>query len=120
MKAITADQEFQKLHVPPDVTIVPCPVCGSTPELWQHVHQKTLLAQKVVMCSRDEPFGPQIKDGGAVDIGCLLLMPPEAFYRPRIKEAVDYWNEYAKSLQQMQRRNHWKTAKVLRTKKAKP
>ena len=46
--------------------------------------------------------------------GCLLYLPPQPFYRATIREAVRYWNDYAKALEKLRRAKHWETAKVLR------
>jgi hypothetical protein len=39
---------------------------------------------------------------------------PDDFYRETGREAVRYWNEYAKALTATQRANRLKTAQVLR------
>ena len=49
------------------------------------------------MCSNGEPFLPQ---DGLFD-GCLLNLPPKNFYKPTVREAVKYWNDYASALMAM-------------------
>jgi len=93
--------------------IEPCPVCGAEPELWKYSKDfENGPVEKVVMCSTNSAFGPQ--EEGYCD-GCLLYMPPQAFYNQRISGAVKYWNEHAKALNAMRRGNNWSRSKVLRT-----
>jgi len=42
----------------------------------------------VVICANREP----LEDN---DEGCLLLIPPERFYRSTLQEAADVWNDFA-------------------------
>lgn len=72
-----------------------CPCCNQPPALWQYSKSPTDSTSKVVMCSYGEVIGPQ---DGAINDGCLLYMPPDDFYQPTIREAVRFWNEYAKAL----------------------
>ena len=90
----------QIVSVPPNggAVLEPCPVCGSAGQLWQYSTSPTAPRQLVVMCSHGEPIGPQ---DGIRNEGCLLYMPPEAFYQARIADAVRYWNEFAKALTAM-------------------
>lgn len=77
-------------------SIEACPVCGSAAELWSHSKDfATGPILKAVMCSNGDAFGPQ---GEEIFGGCLLYMPPSAFYQPTIREAVKYWNQYAVAL----------------------
>ena len=91
-----------------------CPVCGSPAELWQYSPALLAPSTKVGMCTNGDQFGPQLGIAGIVDSGCLLYMPPDDFYRPTIREAAKYWNEYAKALERLQRKNRWATASVCR------
>ena len=89
-----------------------CPVCGAKPGLWRCSESETAPATKTVMCTTGEPIGPQ---DGMVNEGCLLYMPPDNFYRPTEREAVSYWNAFAKAITVLQRKNRWSEARVLRT-----
>lgn len=95
----------------PDTPLEGCPVCASTAELWQFSQTEDGPTTKVVMCSNGEKIGPQ---DGSAHAGCPLYMPDDEHYRATIREAVKYWNEYAKALGSLQRANRWKTAQVLR------
>lgn len=104
------NEQYTQLEWPTVVALEACPCCGSTPELWQYITEAG-DAQKVVMCPNSEPIGPQ---DGIADEGCLLYMPPNGFYRATIREALKYWNEFAKALMVQQRKNRWATHQVLR------
>ena len=91
-----------------------CPVCGSVPQAWQYVESRHAPVEKVVMCSYTQPIGTM--QNGLVNEGCLLYMPPEQFYQPTLKAAVEYWNEFAKALSALRRANNWNSASVLRDK----
>lgn len=84
-----------------------CPVCGATPQLWLYVESKHAPVERVVMCSHKEPIGEM--QNGLVNEGCLLYMPPEQFYQPTERAAVDYWNTFAKALSALRRKNNWKS-----------
>lgn len=103
--------DYKRLEPAAGVKLYPCPVCAADAELWQYSEALTSPTKKVVMCSRGEAFGPQ---SGLVDEGCLLYMPPGAFYKPSIRDAVKYWNDYAVALGKIQRAGRWARAKVLR------
>lgn len=92
-----------------------CPCCGAAPELWQHIDPKTSNCTKVVMCSNGTKFGPQ---DGIANEGCPLYMPSDGHYMPTIREAVKYWNDFAKALGAMQRRNRWAAHRVIRGEQA--
>lgn len=72
-----------------------CPVCGAKSELWQYSLSPTDPTSKVVMCSRGEDIGPRTDGFGN---SCLLVLPPQDFYRATMREAVAYWNGYAAAL----------------------
>jgi hypothetical protein len=76
-------------------TLAPCPVCGSAASLWQYSTSETAPRKLLVCCTNGEPIGPQ---DGLVGEGCLLYLPPNNFYRETIRDAVRYWNEFAKAL----------------------
>lgn len=95
------------LPAPPEA-IEPCPCCGSSARVWEFVGA---TVQRVVMCDHEGDIGPR---DSLVYEGCLLQMPPDDFYRGTGRDAVRYWNEYAKALTATQRANRWKTAQVLR------
>lgn len=78
--------------------VAKCPVCHAPPSLWQFT-EKGGTASKLVCCTRGDPFGPQVSDHvGLMNEGCLLFMPPDAFYRATRREAINYWNAYAEAL----------------------
>lgn len=106
----TPHDDYKQLDLP-DTPLEACPICASEAELWQFSKANDGPCTKAVMCSNGEQFGPQDGLGGD---GCPLFMPHETHYRATIREAVKYWNEYAKSLTKIQRANRWKNAKVLR------
>lgn len=72
-----------------------CPVCGAAAELWQYSESDAAPTSKAGMCSRSDAIGPRDE---FVSDGCLLLMPPQDFYRATIREAVAYWNAFAAAL----------------------
>ena len=91
-----AKEEYKAAEFPAGVHVECCPVCGSLAELWMH---STDFANgpiaKAVMCSMGNEIKPR---DGIVNSGCLLYMPPDDFYRPTVKEAIAYWNEFAASI----------------------
>ena len=101
---------YKQLDTPEGLELCPC--CGSAAQLWQYSESATAPTSKVICCENAEQFGPQ---DGLVNGGCLLYMPPEGFYRPTLREAVKYWNEYAKALTSQQRARRWEAAQVLRS-----
>lgn len=111
-----ATGDYTSIPTPEGVTFAACPCCGSTPSLWQYIENDE-SASKAVMCDNGTAFGPQ---SGLTDEGCPLNMPPQGFYRATIREAVNYWNEYAKALTAQQRANRWRTAQVLRNETQEP
>jgi len=90
-----------------------CPCCGAGMQLWQYSTSETAETSKVVMCSNGDSFGPQT---GSANGGCPLYMPPQDHYKATAREAIKYWNAYAKALLSLQRTNRWSRAKVLRAK----
>lgn len=102
--------EYAQLKIPSNMAIEPCPVCGFDATLWEHI-TKDGGAQKVVMCSHGEAIGPQDAE---VLAGCQLYMPPNDFYAATIREAISYWNEFAKALNALRRQNNWKRHSALR------
>lgn len=102
---------YKQIETPQGSSLLPCPCCGSEAHVWQFSESETAPTTNSVMCDNGGPIGPQ---DGIVGAGCLLYMPPDAFYRPTIREAVKYWNDYAQALCSMQRTNRWKVESVLR------
>lgn len=90
---------------------LPCPCCGGDAEVWQFSESGESPTTKVVMCKHGNAIGPQ---DGITNEGCMLYMPPNEFYRPTIREAINYWNEFAKALQSLQRTNRWARARATR------
>lgn len=103
--------EYKRLEIPAGVTLRPCPACGADAELWQYSKSETSPTNKIGMCSNGTAIGPQ---QGLVHEGCLLFMPPDEFYQATIREAVKFWNEYARALEIIQRANRWKRHSALR------
>jgi hypothetical protein len=102
VEGIVGREEFKPGELPEGSTLARCPVCGSEAELWLHsLDFEHGPINKAVMCSNGEPFLPQ---DGLFDC-CLLCMPPNGFYRPTVREAVKYWNEYAAALIAMRETN---------------
>lgn len=102
--------DYTHIPTPEGIALDLCPCCGSKADVWQYIEEDE-SASKAAMCTNGAAFGPQ---DGAADEGCPLNMPPQGFYRATIREAVAYWNEYAKALTKQQRENRWKAAQVLR------
>lgn len=102
---------YKKVDAPVGAHIEVCPVCGAIGELWRYSEADDAPTSTAVMCTNGEKFGPQ---DGLRNEGCLLFMPPENFYRATLREAVKYWNEYAKALEAQRRKRHWESTEVLR------
>ncbi len=103
---------YKQLDTPDGLELCPC--CGSAAQLWQYSESATAPTSKVICCENGEKFGPQ---DGMANEGCLLYMPPENFYRATIREAMKFWNEYAKALTSQQRKRRWEKARVIRSTK---
>lgn len=94
----TPREQYNCLEEVCSIAVEKCPVCHARPSLWEYVNTHG-NASKVVCCTRGEPFGPQMLTvTGLMNEGCLLYMPPDAFYRATRREAVKYWNTYAEAL----------------------
>jgi hypothetical protein len=92
---MSAHDEYKALDTPVGQHIAACPVCGAAGALWQYSKSEQDATTKAVMCTNGEAIGPQ---DGVVNEGCLLYLPPRGFYQATIREAIKYWNEYAKAL----------------------
>ena len=106
---------YKQLDTPENLELCPC--CGSVAQLWQYSESATAPTSKAICCANGDKFGPQ---DGMANEGCLLYMPPENFYRATIREAVNFWNEYAKALTSQQRARRWEKARVIRSTQYKP
>lgn len=93
---------FKSIETPIGTTLATCPVCASEAGLWRYSDSPNDPTETLVMCSNGAAFGPQT---GIQYQGCLLYMPPPEFYRDTIREAVKYWNGYAKALNELRERN---------------
>ena len=102
--------EYTRLDTPSGTHLESCPCCGSAPGIWQYVDDAG-DATKVVMCTFGDSIGPQ---NGLQSSGCPLYFPSMESYRATIREAVKYWNEFAKALTKVQRENRWEAHKVMR------
>jgi hypothetical protein len=110
---VKADNELYRLaERHPCRTIEPCPICGADAELWEYSDDfENAAVTKVVMCTNADRIGPQV---GGLNDGCMLYMPPEEFYHPRIVAAVDYWNSYAVAIGIQRRKRNWDRSSALR------
>lgn len=108
---IVMRDDYYLMEPPPAEALEACPCCGSSARVWVYAEDPTMPVTRVVMCDHSGSIGPR---DALVYEGCLLQMPPDDFYRETGREAVRYWNEYAKALTATQRANRWKTAQVLR------
>lgn len=86
---------YHAIKIPDGMQIAPCPCCGAAPELWEYTAEAGGACTKVVMCSTSEGIGPQEH---IVNEGCPMYMPNNEFYRPTQREAVAYWNFFARAL----------------------
>lgn len=101
--------DYKPLETPAGVER--CPVCGSEAQLWQYSDSPNSPVKRLVMCSHGDKIGPQ---NGLIHEGCLLYMPGDDFYRETARDAVRFWNEFAKALSTLRRQNNWQHAQVLR------
>ena len=103
--------DYYLMEPPPVEAVEACPCCGSSARVWVYSEDPTMPVTRVVMCDHSDSIGPR---DSLVYEGCLLQMPPDDFYRETGRDAVRYWNEYAKALTAAQRANRWNTSQVLR------
>ena len=78
------DDTYEKARDPLKRYIARCPVCGSDAGLWTRKLGN-------VMCSNNQPIGPQEDDG-------YCGGPPGNFYKARKADAIAYWTAYADAL----------------------
>ena len=102
--------EYKRLDTPSGAHLEPCPCCGSIPKVRQYVDDLGDTT-KVVMCSFGSPIGPQNDE---LSNGCPLYFPSMEAYRATIREAVEYWNEFAKALTAIRRESRREARKVMR------
>ncbi len=102
---------YRLMEPAPTEPVEPCPCCGSSARVWEYIEDEHHAVTRVVMCDHEGDIGPR---SSLVYEGCLLQMPPDDFYRETGRDAVRYWNKYAKALTATQRANRWKTAQILR------
>ncbi len=103
--------EYRQMEPPPVEPVEHCPCCSSSATVWEYSQNPTDEVTRVVMCDHQGDLGPR---DALVYTGCLLSMPPQDFYKTTGREAVRYWNDYAKALNALRRSNNWTAAKVLR------
>lgn len=101
--------DYKPLETPAGVER--CPVCGAEAQLWQYSEDANSPVKRLVMCSHGDKIGPQ---NGLIHEGCLLYMPGNEFYRETARDAVRFWNEFAKALNALRRANNWKHARPMR------
>lgn len=104
--------DYYLMEPQPAEPVEACPCCGSSARVWVYAEDEHHPVTRVVMCDQQGDIGPR---DSLMCEGCLLQMPPDDFYRETGRDAVRYWNEYAKALTAAQRANRWKTAQALRT-----
>ena len=102
--------EYTLLNTPGGTHLDPCPCCGSNPRVRQYIDDNGDATQ-VVMCSFGDPIGPQNDE---LSNGCPLHSPSLEAYRTTVQEAVSYWNEFAKALLAIQRRNRYESPAAFR------
>jgi hypothetical protein len=90
-----------RIYLPADA-LEACPCCGSSARVWEYVEKTGGPVVRVAMCDHEGSIGPR---DALVYEGCLLQMPPDDFYRGTGRDAVRYWNGYAKALMAAQRAN---------------
>lgn len=100
---------YYPLDTPADTPLSICPACNAVAGLWRHTEAEVAadlphsVPQYVVMCNYGDRIGPQ---RGMRHEGCLLHMPPDAFYKAQISEAITYWNDFARALRDLRLRHH--------------
>jgi len=87
--------DYYLMEPPPAEPVAACPCCGSSARVWVYAEDLDMPVTRVVMCDHSGDIGPR---DSLVYEGCLLQMPPDDFYRETGRDAVRYWNEYAKAL----------------------
>lgn len=92
-------------QVPCGVLLEPCPVCSGKAEAWEFSEKHTDPVKRLIACENGDPIGPQ---DHLVGSGCLLFMPPDAFYHDTMRSASRYWNEFAKAMRQLREANELK------------
>ena len=108
---MTVHNDYRPMVPPPSEPIEPCPCCGSAASVWEYSEKPTDEVQRVVMCEKAEDLGPR---EGLVYTGCLLYMPPNDFYKATGRDAVRYWNEFAKATNAHRRMASWARHSALR------
>jgi hypothetical protein len=108
---VSPHDDYKRVEFAPGQHVEPCPVCAADAELWQYSVSETAPTTKVVMCSHGDDLGP--RDALAFS-GCLLYMPPNDFYKATARDAVKFWNEFAKTVGVVRRKRSWQRARVLR------
>jgi len=91
---------YRPMEPQPADAVDECPCCGDKASVWEYVESPNHPVTRVVMCDYSGSIGPR---DAAVYEGCLLHMPPDDFYQPTGREAVRYWNEYARALTAVRR-----------------
>ena len=71
--------------------VLPCCVCGSKPQVWRY--KDTWDCCTVAVCCS---IAEDASDNES-PFTCVLYLPPRDFYRPRIVDAVAYWNAYQRA-----------------------
>ena len=79
-----------------DIGVHSCPVCGAGVELYSYKESPDRNLTWSVACTRSENFGPQ--SDLMKETGCVLYLPPQDFYCATEREAIRYWNDWHKAV----------------------
>lgn len=83
-------------------TLEPCPLCMGSTGLWRYSEGIDDPISHVVMCSHAGDIGP--REDFFIS-ACVMVMPPDDFYKPRQIEAINYWNDYAIAINNLRAQN---------------
>ena len=100
-------EDFKELPLPDGLHLEACPCCCGVPVLQQYQENEDAERSLVVTCNT-------AAIGGDDKLTCPMYLPKTDFYRPTKREAVAYWNQYAKALTRLARKNSWAQHSALR------
>jgi hypothetical protein len=97
---MTSDQPFRDYkRCATDMAIDLCPVCAHSSALFEYTSGASDDGRSFVV-SCDSP-SPESFD----DFECPMNPPPTRFHCERKKSAVEFWNEYARSVEAVRAKN---------------
>ncbi len=102
MGADAMNDDYRQMVPQPAEPVESCPCCGGAATVWDYIENPDSVVQRVVMCDTQDSLGPR---DALVYSGCLLAMPPNDFYKSTGRDAVRYWNAYARALSVLRRAN---------------